>query len=126
MGAARSGAGNGPAALPQVVRLQEHRLKSSATTSAASEWCTKRGYSHALALAASTGEGVLRSSGGVSVLSRLPAATHGDICQFQLPSHRVVSMVVDVGLTVSLYVVSSTLSRASGSMLTTLGSWRGS
>ncbi|CAK0899006.1 unnamed protein product, partial [Prorocentrum cordatum] len=103
---ARLGQADGPAALPQVVCLQEHRLKSSSTASAASERCTRRGYSQALALAESTEEGALNSSGGVSVLSRLPAATHGDTCHFQLPSHRVVSLVVNVGLKIPLHVVS--------------------
>ncbi|CAK0807367.1 unnamed protein product [Prorocentrum cordatum] len=93
------------AALPLLVCLQEHRIKSQLVLESASKWVAKRGFWHSWGLAQSTGEGSLHSSGGVSVLSRLPAAVH-DARGAALPGHRVASLLVNVGLGVPLYVIS--------------------
>ncbi|CAK0796212.1 unnamed protein product, partial [Prorocentrum cordatum] len=94
-------------ALPDVLCLQEHRIKSGPLLESAVRWASKRTYYMYARKAESTGDGPLQSSGGVSVLSRLAASREPQILgQLLLPSHRVESVRLNVGLAVPLHVVS--------------------
>eukprot|EP00959_Pyramimonas_sp_CCMP1952_P177513 3710832-Pyramimonas_sp.AAC.1 len=59
--------------LPDIVFLQEHRLKGAFRRASARKWCTQRGFKVSVPLADSTGAGPTESSAGCAVLSSFPA-----------------------------------------------------
>ncbi|CAK0826850.1 unnamed protein product, partial [Prorocentrum cordatum] len=92
--------------LPQVLCVQEHRIKNQGLWSSAVRWSRQRGYELIGDFAEVTGDGPLESSGGVAVLSSLPAVKESSPARLQLPGHRVVTAKVNIGLPIPLYVIS--------------------
>eukprot|EP00959_Pyramimonas_sp_CCMP1952_P318699 6668615-Pyramimonas_sp.AAC.1 len=84
--------------LPQVLCIQEHRIKYQGLWSSAVRWSRQRGYELIGDFAEVTGDGPQESSGGVAVLSSLPAVKEASPTRLQLPGHRVVTVKVNIGL----------------------------
>ncbi|CAK0797095.1 unnamed protein product, partial [Prorocentrum cordatum] len=95
---------DGAGRLPEVLCLQEHRLKGKQAVARAAGWMQARGFSWHGQAAMATGPGPLESSGGVAVATLRPSAA---VVTPGLPAHRFQVCEVNLGFREPCCIISS-------------------
>ncbi|CAK0818119.1 unnamed protein product [Prorocentrum cordatum] len=95
---------DGVGRLPEVLCLQEHRLKGKQAVARAAGWMQARGFSWHGQAAVATGPGPLEGSGGVAVATLRPSAA---VVTPGLPAHRFQVCEVNLGFREPCCIISS-------------------
>ncbi|CAK0889243.1 unnamed protein product, partial [Prorocentrum cordatum] len=95
---------DGVGRLPEVLCLQEHRLKGKQAVARAAGWMQARGFSWHGQAAMATGPGPLESSGGVAVATLRPSAA---VVAPGLPAHRFQVCEVNLGFREPCCIISA-------------------
>ncbi|CAK0813782.1 unnamed protein product, partial [Prorocentrum cordatum] len=95
---------DGVGRLPEVLCLQEHRLKGKQAVARAAGWMQARGFCWRGQAAMATGPGPLESSGGVAVATLRPSAA---VATPGLPAHRFQVCEVNLGFREPCCIISS-------------------
>ncbi|CAK0885094.1 unnamed protein product, partial [Prorocentrum cordatum] len=95
---------DGVGRLPEVLCLQEHRLKGKQAVARAAGWMQARGFSWHGQAAMATGPGPLESSGGVAVATLRPSAA---VVTPGLPAHRFQVCEVNLGFREPCCIITS-------------------